>query len=73
MALPPPDPDDPPERLLAYARALHEAYEARGAVIEGMRAYVRPWMKDKRMHILGEMFLREIDRLEKAADERTKA
>lgn len=67
MDLPPPSPEDPPERLYAQARALYEACQAKDAVIQGVKAYVGPWMTDKRMKILGGMLLREIERLEKAA------
>lgn len=72
MTHPLPSPHDSPESLYAQARRLHQACEEKTAVIEGIKAYVAPWMKDKRMHILGGMLLREMERLEKAASERTR-
>jgi hypothetical protein len=65
-------PDDSPERLYAQARLLHDRCEEQAAVIEGIKAYIEPWKRDKGMRIMGGMLLREIERLEKAAAERTR-
>ena len=71
MPSPPPDPSDPPERLDERARRLHERTLELEAVIARIREYVEPWKRDKRMKILGEMLLREIDRIEAEEAART--
>lgn len=64
MDLPSPAPDDAPEALYAQARELRARYEEKKAVIARIKQYVEPWKRDKRMKILGEMLLREIQRIE---------
>jgi hypothetical protein len=46
-------------------------YEEKVAVIERIKAYIAPWMTDKRMKIMGQIMLREIERYEKEEAEKT--
>lgn len=66
-----PSPNDTRESLYEQARALHLALAEKEAVIARIKAYVAPWKTDKRMRIMGGIFLREIDSIEKEEAERT--
>lgn len=66
-----PRPDDPPESLYRQARALYEQREEKAAVIARIKQYVEPWKNDKRMRIMGQIFLREIERIETEEAEKT--
>jgi hypothetical protein len=68
----PPRPDDPPAKLYERALALHAKCEEQAAVIERIKAYIRPMETDKRMRIFGGMLLREIERAQKEEAERTR-
>lgn len=64
MPHPAPDASDPPEVLLEKARAFYIEAQEKAAVIERIKAYVAPWRTDKRMKVMGEILLREIERAE---------
>lgn len=66
-----PSPDDTREDLYEHARALQSALAEKEAIIARIKAYIAPWKTDKRMRIMGEIFLREIDRIEKEEAERS--
>lgn len=60
MTLAPPRPDDPPERLYEHARRGYE-------VVQGIKAYVGVMRSDKRMRVMADILLREVERLEREA------
>lgn len=66
----PPDPNDAPDALYRHARLLYARYEEKRRVIARIREYVEPWRRDKRMKVMGEILLREIDRIEREEAER---
>ena len=46
--------------------------EEKEAVIARIKAYITPWLSDKRMRISGEIILREIERIEREESETTR-
>lgn len=68
---PPPDPHDPPERLLETARRLREKCEEQQAVLDRVKEMLALWRQDKRMKLMGEILLGDIARFEKEEAERT--
>jgi hypothetical protein len=41
------------------------------AVIARIKAYLEPWQRDKRMKVMGEILMREIERIEQEEAEKT--